>query len=218
MNMTKNPDGPQLSPNYHHKPMNSFIRIFHASPDAPPVDIYANGNLIASNIMYKDLTHYIAVPPGNYNIRVYPAGQVQTPVINTNLAIPPQSTFTVAAVGKLSDISLLPIPEPYMPMETSGKSYVRFVHLSPNAPSVDITLPNGDTVFANTSFKGITDYISLNPGKYTLQVRPSGSSTVVLSLPGVSFEPNSIYTIYAVGLVGGMPPLEALVFMDGVDN
>ncbi len=193
----------------------SYVRILHASPDAPNVDIYANGDLIAQNLAYKQLTNYVAVKPGEYTVQVYPAGQKINPVINTKLTVPPNSSFTIAAVGKLSDISLLPIMEVYMPMVDKRSSYTRFAHLSPNAPAVDITLPNGTKLFSNVSYQKYTDYISVEPGNYTLQVRPAGSNEVVFTVPNVKLSPGIIYTVYAVGLVGETPPLDAIISVDG---
>ena len=43
----------------------SNIRILHAVPTANPIDIYANGNLIASNVSFGKLTKYSALPAGN---------------------------------------------------------------------------------------------------------------------------------------------------------
>ncbi|RKD35248.1 DUF4397 domain-containing protein [Lacrimispora algidixylanolytica] len=205
---------------YAVRPMNqmSFIRILHASPDAPAVDVYANGNIIAEGLTYKQLTNYLPIIPGNYQIQVYPTGTNTDPVIDTTVMIPQNSAFTIAAVGRLSDISLLPIPEAYMPhmlIGMSDNSYVRFVHLSPNAPAVDITLPNGTKLFENVSYQQFSDYIAVNSGNYTLQVRPTGSDQVVLTIPNVNLMPGVIYSIYAVGLVGDQPPLEAIIAVDG---
>ncbi len=193
----------------------SYVRILHASPDAPSVDIYANENIIAKNLAYKQLTDYVAVKPGEYTIQVFPAGQKTNPVINTKIEIPPENSITVAAVGMLSDISLLPIFEMYMPMVDKRRSYVRFAHLSPNAPVVDITLPDGTLLFSDVSFKEYTDYFYVAPGNYTLQVKPTGTDNVVLTVPNVKLSPGVIYTIYAVGLVGEDPPLDTIISVDG---
>ena len=196
----------------------SFVRILHASPDAPAVDIYANNNIIAEGLSYKQLTNYLPIIPGNYQIQVYPAGNQTNAVIDTNVTIPQDSVFTIAAAGELSNISLMPFPEmftPNMPMGMRNTSYVRFVHLSPNAPAVDITLTDGTKLFENVSYTQFTDYIAVNPGAYTLQVRPAGSNQVVLTIPDVSLMPGAIYSIYAVGLIGDAPPLEAVIAADG---
>ena len=196
------------------RPSDSYVRILHASPDAPAVDIYANDNLIAKNLAYKQFTNYVSVKPGEYTIQVYPAGQKTTPVINTQLSVPPKSRLTIAAIGKLADISLLPLMEEYMKMVDKRRSYIRFAHLSPNAPAVDITLPNGAKLFSDVSYQQYTDYINVAPGNYTLQVKPAGNSQIVLTVPNVKLLPGTIYTVYAVGLVGETPPLEAIISVD----
>jgi len=53
---------------------------------------------------------------------------------------------------------------------------------------------------------------------YTLQVRPTGTSTVVLTVPNVNLKPGMVYTIYAIGLVGKEPDLSALLVMDGMNQ
>lgn len=192
----------------------SYLRILHASPDAPAVDVYANNNLLARNLTYRNFTDYLQVAPGTYNVQVFPAGTRQNPVIDANLDIPANSIFTVAAVGRLADISLLPIRTPKVTVP-AGKVNVRFAHLSPDAPKVDVTLPNGTVLFSNVGFQEVTDYIAINPGTYTLQVRLAGTDQVVLTVPNQTLGAGKNFTVYAIGLAAGNPPLQALLPLDG---
>ncbi len=196
------------------KPLTSYIRILHASPDAPAVDIYANNSLIAKNLPYKGFTPYLSLPAGTYNIKVFPTGKKTNPVLSKNLNIPGNSIFTVAAINKLADIDLFPIMEPTNSIPPN-KTMIRFVHLSPNAPSVDITSPNGNKLFENVSFKEITNYIPVSSGTYILEVRPTGTEDIVLYVPNINLKPNRFYSVYAVGLVDEKPPLQALIPLDG---
>jgi hypothetical protein len=196
----------------------SYIRLLHAAPNAPAVDIYANDGLLAGNLTYKELTRYIPVMPGMYTVQVFPAGQRTNPVVQTSLLVRPQTAQTIAAEGVLPNIGLISIPEMYMPhqhLQDMTKAYVRFVHLSPNAPAVDITLPEGTKLFADVPFKTYTDYQAVDPGVYTLLVKPANSNQTVLTVPDVRLRAGTAYTIYAVGLVGGTPPLEAISSVDG---
>lgn len=195
-------------------PDTSYVRILHASPDAPPVDIYINNMKTVSNLAYKDFTEYLQLAPGRYNVKVFPTGQRNNPVINTNVDIPPRAILTVAAVDKLENIGLLPIEDTPLPTG-QGRAYIRFGHLSPSAPKVDIRLPNGKVIFENVEFKEVTDYISAYPGNYGLEVYVAGTDQRVLQVPNVMLKPNRIYTVYAVGLVGEEPPLEVLIPLDG---
>lgn len=196
---------------YRAEEPNSYIRIFHASPNAPAVDVYANDNLLVTNLSYKELSKYIPVLPGNYNIKVYPTGQTTNPVLSTDVYIPANSIFNVAVIGKLPDISLYTIPEP-ISAQNFGKACIRFIHLSPTAPAVDVTLSNGVKVFNNVGFKDITDYACIPSGTYAFNVIPTGTNNIVLSLSGIELLPNTYYTIYAVGdPAGGSKPLEAIL-------
>ncbi|MPM72935.1 hypothetical protein SDC9_119911 [bioreactor metagenome] len=124
------------------------------------------------------------------------------------------SSITVAAINKLANISLLPIMELYMPMYDKRISYIKFAHLSPNAPAVDIALPDGTKLFTNIKYKQYTDYINAAPGNYTLLVKPTGTDQVALTVPNVNLLPGKIYTVYAVGLLGETPPLDAIISID----
>lgn len=190
--------------------MTSYIRILHASPNAPAVDIYANDNLIVENLAFEKVSPYIQVPSDNYNIVVYPTGKMIDPVINTDVFIPPNTVFNVAAIGTLPNISLYPIPEPSIAQD-SGKACVRFIHLSPNAPAVDIKLENDTIVFSDVAYKGVTNYVCIPAGTYTFKVSPTGSADVVLTVPDIKFEANVYYTIYAIGLLGESPTLKAIL-------
>lgn len=198
---------------YRADQMNSYIRVFHASPNSPAVDVYANGNLIVKNLSYKEVSQYLPVTAGTYKIKVYPSGNMTKPVISTTVSIPKNSVFNVAAIGTLPNISLYPIPEPIMG-EKFGRPCVRFVHLSPNAPAVDIKLADGTMVFNNVSYKGITDYVCVPAGTYTFKVNIAGTDNTALTVPNVRLDNNTYYTIYAVGLAGKSPALEAVLLTE----
>lgn len=198
---------------YRDNPQNSFIRVFHAAPNAPAVDVYVNGNSIVQNLSYKQFSPYFTVAPGSYNIKVYPAGQTTNPIIDTNVNIPQGTVYNLAIIGTLPSVSLYPIQEPRT-AQNFGRPCVRFVHLSPNAPAVDIALSNGKKIFNNVSYKGITDYVCVPSGTYTFYVSPTGTNNVVLTIPNVQLMPNSYYTVYLVGLAEGIPSLEGLPVLE----
>lgn len=192
----------------------TYIRVFHASPDAPPVDVYFNNKPVVSNLTYRSFTEYLPVPPGVSNVKVYPAGRTTNPVINTNINIPPNTILTVAAINKLEDLALYAIEDTPMPIPM-GKTYVRFGHLSPNAPSVDVRLPNGSDLFKDIEYKEITEYKLIEPGTYTFEVYTTGTENRVLYVPNINLKPNRFYTVYAIGLVGERPPLQVVIPLDG---
>lgn len=51
-----------------------WVRVAHASPDTPAVDIWVNGAVAISNLTFPDVTDYLLLPAGDYNFQVTPAG------------------------------------------------------------------------------------------------------------------------------------------------
>lgn len=199
---------------YKNEMSMGYVRFVHTVPDAPNVDIYVDDDLIVNDLAYGEYTDYLPIPEGTYRIALYVAGTRNNPVLVNMFTVDQNSVSTVTISGNLSEIGFLAISDANEPIE-AGRSMVRFYHLSPNAPAVDITLPNGTVIFDDVAFKQITPYIDVNPLNYTLQVRVAGTSDVVLTVPNVNLVADNFYTIYAIGLVGEEPGLEAILVMDG---
>ena len=175
----------------------SLVRVFHAAPQAPNVDVYVNDQMVFSNLAFGDFTRYVYLDEGEYNVSVYLAGQKDRPVINQMVDVPSQQIFTIAATGNLDNLGLLVIPDKVSKSPSQNYSSVRVIHLSPNAPGVDI-LVDGDTLFEDISFGEGTDYVDLNPGTYNVNVVLNTDKSVVLPLK-VTLNPDKIYTIYIIG-------------------
>ncbi len=100
--------------------------------------------------------------------------------------------YSVFAIDSVSKISALVLTDDST-APASGKAHVRFVHLSPNAPAVDVAVTGGAVVFGNKAFKDYTAFTPLDAGTYNLEVRVAGTSTVALPLPGITLQAGKIY-------------------------
>ena len=191
------------------------VRVVHASPDAPAVDVCADGSTLFSNAPFPAATFYETVPAGTYDVRVTAAGAGcdSAAVISADLPLARGTDTTVVALNYLDSIEPLVLKDDNSkPM--AGMSKVRFVHASPDAPTVDITLPDGTTLFDDVSFRESGGYIEVPADTYTLQVRDGTGTVIVLTLDGVAVKDGGVYTIFAVGLLGGDPALDALIAVD----
>ncbi|RKD26520.1 protein of unknown function [Caminicella sporogenes DSM 14501] len=199
---------------YYRRVNSSYVRILHASPDAPAVDIYVNNSPIALNFPYRGFTQYIPLQNGIYSIKIFPAGSRRNLIIDKNINIPANTILTIAMVNELQNIALYPIEDTSMNIQP-GKVKLRFVHLSPNTPSVDVRLSNERSLFKDVEYKEVTNYITMNPNIYTVEIYKTNSNQRILYVPNVKLMSNKFYTIYAVGLFGKRPPLQVLIPLDG---
>lgn len=192
----------------------SYIRIFHASPNAPHVDVVANGGLIAKNLSYSNFTSYLKVVPGNYNIKVYPTGNMTNPVLTTNIRISPQSISTLVVGDNLSDLKLFVVPDDTRSV-IPNKALVRFANLSPKAPSMDVDLASGIPLFKDVNFGEYTNYVELPPNVYHFYIKPKNGNFTILSVPNANLKAGKAYTIYAIGEPSKKSPLQVVIPLDG---
>ena len=176
------------------------VMAIHASPDAPAVDLVVDGAVAGTGLAYPNNTAYLDLAAGTHNVKVNVAG-TSTTVIDANLPLAGGVNYSVFAVDSVSAISALVLTDD-LATPASGKAHVRFVHLSPNAPAVDVAVASGPVLFANKSFKDYSAFTPVDAGTYNLEVRLAGTSTVVLPLAGVSLQAGKIYTVFAKGFVG----------------
>ena len=188
------------------------VRVMHASPDAPAVDVCVNGSAAFQNLAFPKATEYANLPAGSYDVAVYGAGSncTGTAVIDAKGLALEAKPYTVLAIGKLADIQPLVLVDNLAKPE-AGKAHVRFVHASPDTPAVDITTKDGTVIFPNVAFGKATDFTPVPAGTYDLQARVAGTDTVGLDVPGVTLEDGKIYMVVATGLLNGEPKLAANV-------
>jgi len=180
----------------------TYVNVTHASPDAPGVDLLVDGIVVNSQALeFPDNTGYLMVNSGTRNFKVNASGTSFT-VINETMTIGADMNYSIFAIDELSDIRALVLQDD-LSSPAAGKAHVRFAHLSPDAPAVDITLTNGAVIFGNVAFGEHVDFTPLDAGMYDLEVRVAGTNTVALELPGVSLSDGAIYTVFAKGFLNG---------------
>ena len=195
--------------------INSFIRFLYASPGTPAIDIYSDGNLVLESLAYNETSEYLVVGPGNMQIQVFPAGEDSTPLLETELNIPPSEMITIPIIGTLPDISLLPILFGVSPRDNDD-ALIRLTNLSPTAPNIDLAIEGGVTLFNDVGYSQVTEFEIIEPGTYILQLRIGNDDDTVLASGTMKVKPRNAYTVYAIGLVEENPPLEIGFFTDQI--
>lgn len=177
------------------------VMVVHASPDAPAVDVFVDNAKVLSEVPFPVNSPYLRVPAGTRNFKVKAANTDLT-VIDATARLDWGRAYSVFAVNRLANIEPLVLNDD-LRRPSPGKAKLRFVHLSPNAPAVDVALQGGAVLIPNKAFKEYTPFVELAAGTYDLEVRVAGTSDVALPLPGVKLQDGFIYTVWAKGLLGG---------------
>ncbi|MCA9670221.1 MAG: DUF4397 domain-containing protein [Myxococcales bacterium] len=176
--------------------------VVHASPDAPGVDLLVdNSKVNTTPLTFTANTGYLDVQSGARNVKVNAAG-TSTSVIDANLTLDPNKSYSIFAINTLANIEAL-VLEDDLSTPSAGKAHLRFAHLSPDAPAVDIWIKGSPApIFTNMKFKGSTTFIPVKAGTYAIEVKLAGTHTTVLESGHLTLDASGIYTVWASGLVG----------------
>ena len=188
------------------------VRVVHASPDAPAVDVYLNDSKAITNLAFKASSDFAAVPAGSYAVKVTATGATDA-VISATLPLEAGQSYTVVAVGRLADITARVYQDDTSAL-AAGKARLRVIHASPNTPGVDVAVTGGPVLITNLAFPNASDNLTVDAGTYNVEVRPTGTQTAALSAPGLALDAGKYYTVLAVGLLGETPALELLPIVD----
>ena len=178
----------------------AMVRVLHGSPDAPAVDVYADGAAVLENVPFGAISDYMEVPAGEHRFQVVPTGaslEEGPVVIDATLTLEPATMTTVAATNALASIEAQVIAD--APAPTADATQVRVVHLSADSPAVDVALDGGDVVVAGAAYPAASDYLSLPAGEYDLEIRPAGTTDVAFDIDPLALEAGNAYSAFAIG-------------------
>jgi hypothetical protein len=197
------------------------VRVVHASPDAPAVDVRVDETVALTSVPFKAASEYLAVNAGPRRLRVNVAATTTT-VIDATPTITAGTDYTVLAVDRVASIAPLVLTDDNT-APAAGQVKVRVVHGAPGAPAVDVyvTAPSaslaGETpVLTNVPFKAASAYLAVPAGSYRVRVAVAGTQTVAIDTgpEGIPLTAGRVYTAIALDNTGGGAPFGVLLLTD----
>ncbi|WP_423747007.1 DUF4397 domain-containing protein (plasmid) [Haladaptatus sp. SPP-AMP-3] len=190
------------------------VRGIYAIPGGPPVDVFVDGTRIINDLSYERVSRYFDFASGQHTIRVVPVGQPRVSSVRREATLESGTDYTVAATGRLQS----PDSEVYVDdnaVSASDEVRLRVIHLSPDAPAVDVAA-DGTRLVSNLGFGDASDYLTVPTGSSTLRVTSAGETDSVGTF-SVSLTGGTVVTAFAVGLVTTIDSSQAFDLVTAVD-
>lgn len=207
------------------------VRVIHAVPDAPAVNITLNDAAVISNLDFAANSGTLSANVGTYDVGVeaiLPGGDTATVISAADVPLSSGVRYTVVAVGTVDDTDAFPL-EPVLIADDGrladpSQVRVRVAHLASNAPTVDIyvTAPGADinqenALLPGVSFKGVSGALEVPAGNYQIRITPEGTKTVVYDSGTVALAAGADLLVGALTNTGtGASPVVLGVF--GADS
>lgn len=196
------------------------VRVLHASPDAPSVDVLVDGEVVLTNVPFRAASSYLTVPAGARNLRVRATANPSLVVIDVTPTLAASTDYTVIARNLVASI------EPWLLTDdnaapATGQVKLRLVHSAPGAPAVDIyvTAPGADLgvstpTLTDVPYAAASNYLAVPAGTYQVRICPANTTTVAIDSGALTLTAGQIRTAVAVDNPGGGSPFGAVVLPD----
>lgn len=191
--------------------------VVHGSPDAPVVDVYAQGigTPLISDLQFNQSSNYLSVPADVYFLDITVAGTT-TPVFvkKADLSGLAGGVATVFASGYLTPSAnndgpsfglFAALADGTVVELTDPVAQVQVIHnaADPGAASVDVYI-NDDKALSNFDFRAATPYLDLPARRsFNVGIAPAGSNSVndVIATFTYNLEDNQAYLLVANGVL-----------------
>lgn len=176
------------------------VRFVHAIPDAAAIDIYADGQLVVSNLESGEVSLYVNLPAGDHNLTVTQTG-VTTMLWEQPLRVASNSAQTLI-VATTQPLLFQAYTDDTTPLEL-GKARFTAVHAIPNGPAIDLVLASGQPVISNLSFNQVYGTLDLPVRGYDLAAIPNGGTLEDAIIPAQTYPlaSGSYYVLLVSGTV-----------------
>jgi hypothetical protein len=198
------------------------LRVFHASPDAPNVDVQVDGGSVLENVPYTTASDFIDLSAGTVQLTVTAAG-TNLAVIDAQLDLAHNTDYMVVAAGKLAEIAPI-VTTVDRSAPPTGAARIRVLHSAASAPAVDVyvTAPGvnieaAEPVLSDVPFKAISDYLPVPAGSYDVTVTVAGTTNIAIQALNLNISEGLVATVAALDNAGGGAPF-ALKVLDERNN
>ncbi len=179
----------------------SGLNIIHASPTTEKLDFYVDGTR-ANNVdfAFGNKMGYFSLYSGKRRLITVKKNTTTPLLVSEDLTLEDQKAYSLFIYDKFDALKYLFVKDD-LTAPASGKAKLRFVHLSPDAPELSLSIAGKDAdLFSGKAFKSYTDFTEIDPAaKVTFHVENADGS-VTATLADIKIEAGKIYTVWVKGL------------------
>lgn len=171
------------------------FEVLHASPDAPPVDLYVGSIPLQSGLAYTQFSRRYVIAPGTYQIRVFQQGADPngTPLLTIPVGLEPNQRYLIVIANRVQTLEGVVYQEP--PAPSAAQATVRLINLDPGSPALDVFDVGANAVIIpDVAFK-VAKQTTVPQANLTLQLRQAGTANVLVSIAPTNFPGGRISTL-----------------------
>ncbi|MCB1693284.1 MAG: DUF4397 domain-containing protein [Pseudomonadales bacterium] len=197
---------------FANDPLPSAVRVANLTSDQGPLDVYADGTLIASGIAYAGVSDYVETPTPIAHLVVTPAGDPATVLSDTESLTPVTGSFHTLAVVGLDDTHYAQLHvDDVRRIATRARVVATNAALGTGPVDIYIVDPGVAVTDVSPRISSLTEIpnstssqaLSLQEGTYDLYVTNYATKTVLYGPMRIDVANSGIYGVYVANPDGG---------------
>lgn len=179
----------------------AYVSLYHMSPDAPPLAVQVDNNRFNFNpFEYTEHTGYLRFYTGERELLFTPWNASNT-LLDTTLTLEDETLYSVFVSGTADDLETF-VTEDDIPEAATGRALVRVVHVSPDAPAIDLSITDEEEdspLFSNIAYRNASDFTEIPAGNTSFNITATGGDEVMASVANINFLSGRVYTLLIRG-------------------
>ena len=200
----------------------AYVRVLHASPDAPAVDVLVDGKAVLTNVQFQQGSGYLRVDEGARTLALRVNGTT-TIALEGSFTLSKDNYYSVIAQNDVEELELEVLNDTQR--RNNGSTDVTVVHASPDAGNVAIYVTGADAELPETTnlsdvpFGANATLEEIATGDYRVRITPAAIQPVSIAAAGPevvydsgTLTVNADVTAVAVNSTKGASPVSLLIW------
>jgi Domain of unknown function (DUF4397) len=182
-------------------PPSTTIAFFNASPNSSEMDVYLNDSKLSSSFSYKAYSNYLPItPPGLKKVK-FTSDATSAILIDTTFTFAEKLAYTVVVANKVSGTPQAILVEDKATLSNTQNTMIRFAHMSPDTPAVDVKLVGGISTILSTgqTYTNFSTFTEFETRTYSVEIRRSSDSKLLLTVVVPLSSAGTFQTVYLLG-------------------
>lgn len=182
-------------------PDSASFTVINTTPTPGTFNIYVDGNRTnPAALPFGGTLSYFKVSTGDHTIKFTTASSIES-IVTKKVTAENTKAYSIILIDKGSNTDFLYITDD-LRAPSSGKALLRFINLSPDAPSLDLAVKDVTaSLITDKAYKANSTFIEVDAKKYIFQIKDKATGTVKTTLDETELVAGKIYTVISKGLL-----------------
>jgi hypothetical protein len=179
----------------------AYLSIANTSPTLGTYNIYLDGTKTNTSgaVAFGGVLAYGTVTAGDHTLKLTTESGTDA-LLSKTVSLEADGAYSAFLVDKAENMDVLLVKDE-MTVVSTEKAFIRFINLSPDAPALDLSVANGETLISSKAYKSASAFQAIDPKNYAFDIKDHTTGLIKGGLPDQAFTAGKYYTIISRGMM-----------------